>query len=61
MPAYVEAVLVVDVEPERLDSIVDGRDLGHGGGMDFLIPRLSRGPLPVAHIGFGGARLGHAT
>jgi hypothetical protein len=59
---YVEAVLVGNVEPERLDAVVDGRHLTDGRPVEFIAARLARGAFLVTDaLRLGRARRGHAA
>lgn len=48
MSSYVEAVAVLEAEPERLDAIVDDGDAGHNRSMQVFFSGLGCCALLVA-------------
>lgn len=59
---YVEAVLIYNVEPERLDAVVDSRHLTDRRFVQIIAARLARGALLVTDAPrLGRARRGHAA
>ena len=59
---YVEAVLIYNVEPERLDAVVDSRHLTDRRFVQIMAARLAGGALLVTDAPrLGRARRGHAA